>query len=151
MPEEDEDEGTPFGKGDNIFGTSTTAKGLFDESDDGEKETSGAFAASISSKKSAVEPSEDADKESLHSSSKCVCVCVRACARVCVCVCACVCACVCMCVCVCVCVCACACACVRAFVCVFVCMCMLACVCVCVCHLCMHKCVCILMYILYCF
>ena len=66
VPEEDEDEGTPFGHGDNIFGTSKTAKGLFDESEDEEKESSGAFAG----KKSNEEPSEDADKESLHSSSK---------------------------------------------------------------------------------
>ena len=68
MPDEDEDEGTPFGQ-DSIFGTSTTAKGLFDESDE-EKESSGGFAAAISGKKSTEEPSEDADKESLHSSSK---------------------------------------------------------------------------------
>ena len=69
MPDEDEDEGTPFGQ-DSIFGTSTTAKGLFDDSDE-EKESSGGFAAAISGKKSTVkEPSEDADKESLHSSSK---------------------------------------------------------------------------------
>ena len=65
---EDEDEGTPFGQ-DSIFGTCTTAKELFDESDE-EKESSGAFATAISSKKSTEEPSEDADKESLHSSSK---------------------------------------------------------------------------------
>ena len=45
MPDEDEDEGIPFGQ-DNIFGTSTTAKGLFNESDE-EKESSGAFAAAI--------------------------------------------------------------------------------------------------------
>ena len=68
MLDEDEDEGTPFGQ-DSIFGTSTTAKGLFDESDE-EKESSGGFAAAISGKKSTEEPSEDADKESLHSSSK---------------------------------------------------------------------------------
>ena len=68
MPDEDEDEGTPFGQ-DNIFGTSTTAKGLFDESDE-EKESSGAFAAGISGKKSTEGLSEDADNESLHSSSK---------------------------------------------------------------------------------
>ena len=68
MPDEDEDEGTPFGQ-DNIFGTSTTAKGLFDESDE-EKESSGAFAAVISGKKSTEEPSEDADNKNLHSSSK---------------------------------------------------------------------------------
>ena len=61
----DEDEGTPFGQ-DSIFGTSTTAKGLFDESDE-EKESSGGFATAISGKKStAEEPSEDADKESLY-------------------------------------------------------------------------------------
>ena len=66
MPDEDEDEGTPFGQ-DNIFGTSTTAKWLFDESDE-EKELSGAFAAAISGKKSTEEPSEDADNVSLHSS-----------------------------------------------------------------------------------
>ena len=42
-PEEDEDEDTPFGQGDNIFGSSKTAKGLFDESDEEEKETSGLF------------------------------------------------------------------------------------------------------------
>ena len=72
MPEEDEDEGTPFGQGDNIFGTSKTAKGLFDESEDEEKESSGGFAAAVSGKKSNEEPSEDADKESLHSSSKCI-------------------------------------------------------------------------------
>ena len=68
MPDKDEDEGTQFGQ-DSIFGTSTTAKGLFDESDE-EKESSGGFAAAISGKKSTEEPSEDADKESLHSSSK---------------------------------------------------------------------------------
>ena len=68
MPDEDEDEGTPFGQ-DNKFGTSTTAKGLFDASDE-EKESSGAFAAAISGKKSTEEPSEDADNESLQSSSK---------------------------------------------------------------------------------
>ena len=68
MPDEDEDEGTPFGQ-DNIFGTSTTTKGLFDESDE-EKESSGAFAAAISGKKSTEEQSEDADNESLYSSSK---------------------------------------------------------------------------------
>ena len=39
MPDEDDDEGTPFRQG-SIFGTSTTAKGLFDESDE-EKESSG--------------------------------------------------------------------------------------------------------------
>ena len=68
MPDEDEDRGTPFGL-DNIFGTSTTTKELFDESHE-EKESSGAFAAAISVKKSTEEPSEDADNESLHSSSK---------------------------------------------------------------------------------
>ena len=68
MPGEDEDEGTPFGL-DNIFGTSTTTKELFDESDE-EKESSGAFAAAISGKKSTEEPSEDADNENLHSSGK---------------------------------------------------------------------------------
>ena len=68
MPDEDEDEGTPFGQ-DNIFGTSTTAKGFFDVSDE-EKESSGAFAVAISGKKSTEEPSEDADNESLHSSSE---------------------------------------------------------------------------------
>ena len=49
MPDEDEDEDTPFGQ-DNTFGTSTTAKWLFDESD--EEESPGAFAATISGKKS---------------------------------------------------------------------------------------------------
>ena len=68
MLDEGEDEGTPFGQ-DSIFGTSTTAKWLFDESDE-EKESSGVFATAISGKKSTEEPSEDADKESLHSSSK---------------------------------------------------------------------------------
>ena len=35
MPDEDEDEGTPFGQDSIIlFSTSTTAKGLFDESDE---------------------------------------------------------------------------------------------------------------------
>ena len=68
MSDEDEDEVTPFWQ-DNIFGTSTTTKELFDESDE-EKESSGAFAAGISGKKSTEEPSEDADNESLHSSSK---------------------------------------------------------------------------------
>ena len=70
MPEEDEDEGTPFGQDDNIFGSSKTAKGLFDASDDEDKESSGAFAAAISGRKGSEDPSEDADKESLHSSSK---------------------------------------------------------------------------------
>ena len=60
--------GTPFGQ-DSIFGTSTTTKGLFDESDE-EKESSGGFAAAISGKNSTEEPSEDADKESLRFSSK---------------------------------------------------------------------------------
>ena len=68
--EEDEDKGTPFGQDDNIFGSSKTAKGLFDVSDDEDKESSGAFAAAISGKKGSEDPSEDADKESLHSSSK---------------------------------------------------------------------------------
>ena len=68
MPDENEDEGTPFVQ-DSIFGTSTTAKGFFDESDE-EKESSGGFAAAISGKKSNKEPSEDVDKESLHSFSK---------------------------------------------------------------------------------
>ena len=58
----------PFGQ-DDIFGTSTTAKGLFDESDE-EKESSGAFAAGISGKKSTEESCEDVDNKSLHSSSK---------------------------------------------------------------------------------
>ena len=55
MPDEDEDEdeGTPFGQ-DNIFGTSTTAKGLFDESDE-EKESSAALGAAITGKKSTEE------------------------------------------------------------------------------------------------
>ena len=43
MPDEDEDEGTPFGQ-DNIFVTNTTAKELFDEFDE-EKESSGTFTA----------------------------------------------------------------------------------------------------------
>ena len=73
MPEEDEDEGTPFGQEDNIFGASK--KGLFDDSDE-EKESSGGFAAAISGKKSNEEPSEDADKESLQSSSKHMRICV---------------------------------------------------------------------------
>ena len=51
MPEEDEDNGTPFGQDDSIFGSSKTAKGLFDASDDEDKESSGAFAAGISVKK----------------------------------------------------------------------------------------------------
>ena len=84
MPDEDEDEGTPFGQDSIIlFGTSTTAKGLFDESDE-EKDSSGGFAAAISGKKSTEESSEDADKESPHSFSKwtsllsdvCMCICV---------------------------------------------------------------------------
>ena len=70
MPEENEDEGTPFGQDNNIFGSSKTAKGLFDASDDEDKESSGTFAAAISGKKGSEDPSEDADKESLHSSSK---------------------------------------------------------------------------------
>ena len=70
MPEEDEDEGTPFGQDDNIFSSSKTAKGLFDASDNEDKESSGAFAAAISGKKGSEDPSEDADKESLHSSSE---------------------------------------------------------------------------------
>ena len=68
MPDEDEDRSTPFGQ-DNVFGTGSTVKGLFDESDE-EKESSGAFAAAISGKKSTEEPSEDADNESLYSSNK---------------------------------------------------------------------------------
>ena len=68
IPDEDEDRSTPF-RQDNKFGTSTTAKGLFDESDE-EKESSGVFVAAISGKKSTEEPSEDADNESLQSSSK---------------------------------------------------------------------------------
>ena len=100
MPEEDEDEGTPFGHDDNIFGTSKTAKGLFDESEDEEKESSGVFAAAVSGKKSNEEPPEDADKESLHSSSKCTVYGVRKCVwstQVCVCVFVCVYACECVC------------------------------------------------------
>ena len=50
MPDEDKHEGTPFGQDNIIFGTSTTAKRLFDESD--EEESPGAFAATISGKKS---------------------------------------------------------------------------------------------------
>ena len=46
-----------------------TAKGLFDEPDE-EKESSAALRAAITGKKSTEEPSEDADNESLHSSSK---------------------------------------------------------------------------------
>ena len=68
MPDENEDEGTPFVQ-DSIFSISTTPKGFFDESDE-EKESSGGFAAAISSKKSNEEPSEDVDKENLHSFSK---------------------------------------------------------------------------------
>ena len=79
MPEEDEDEGTPFGQEDNIFGTSK--KGLFDDSDE-EKESSGGFAAAISGKKSNEEPSEDADKESLQSSSKHMCIYTYVCVNI---------------------------------------------------------------------
>ena len=47
------------------------------DSEDEEKGSSGAFAAVVSCKKSNEEPSKDADKESLHSSSKyIVCLCV---------------------------------------------------------------------------
>ena len=67
MPKEDEDERTPFG---NIFGSSKTAKRLFDMSDNEDKESSGAFATAISGKNGSEDPSKDADKESLHSSSK---------------------------------------------------------------------------------
>ena len=47
MSEENEDKGTTFGQDDNIFGCSKTAKGLFDASDDEDKESSRAFAAAI--------------------------------------------------------------------------------------------------------
>ena len=48
------------------FGCSKSAKGLFDTSDDEDKESCGAFAAAISGKKDSEDPSEDANKESLH-------------------------------------------------------------------------------------
>ena len=66
MPEEDEDEGTPFGQGDNIFGSSKAAKGLFDESEDEEKAPSGLF----SGEKSKEEPTEDVEEASTPSVSK---------------------------------------------------------------------------------
>ena len=59
-----------LGKMITYFGSSETAKGLFDASDDEDKESSGAFAAVISGKKGNEDTSEGADKESLHSSSK---------------------------------------------------------------------------------
>ena len=65
-PEEDEDEGTPFGQGDNIFGSSKAAKGLFDESEEEEKETSGLF----SGQKSKEETTEDVEEASTQSVSK---------------------------------------------------------------------------------
>ena len=73
-----------------IFSSSKTAKGLFDASDDEDKELSGAFAAAISGKKGSEDPSEDADKKvcaplvrEYHVGLKCiwyvhvVCVCGR--------------------------------------------------------------------------
>ena len=66
MPEEDEDEGTPFGQDDNIFGSSKAAKGLFDESED-EKEPSGGL---FSSQKSKEETAEDVEEASTPSVGK---------------------------------------------------------------------------------
>ena len=63
-------------------------KGLLtgQDSEDEEKGSSGAFAAVVSCKKSNEEPSKDADKESLHSSSKYInIVCISVSVSVCTC------------------------------------------------------------------
>ena len=69
MPEEDEDEGTPFGQDDNIFGSSKAAKGLFDESEDEEKKPSGGLFSGQKSKEETTEDFEEASTPSVGKQS----------------------------------------------------------------------------------